>query len=523
MLTCAAALFFAASAASAAASPPTLTEIPFAAGQHGHPYDSVPTSAPVPGAPTIDLNAVGYVEREFQMNGGATAYKKSGFWGSDGRWGVSVAETGIPYASRLLVRYPTNPAKFNGTVVFEWLNDTTGGDQDPLWSQIYQQALRDGYAYVGVTAQAAGLKDLNVWDSDRYQLASRDDFESYDIFTQAAQAIKADSATLLGGLTPKKLIGAGDSQSAFRIDTYVNAIQPVTHAFNGFLGIGRAAVAAPIGNGLIPANGPLPAFVRTDNTAPFIQVNTEGDIIELGAGLIRQSDSNTLRTWEVPGAAHIDGHEAAYELATISRDQPDIPVPECQFGTPITGTGTALDGINQVNNMPLWEVEDAALVALHKWLTQGVQPAHSPKISTTRWFFAFDVVSHDRYGNALGGIRLPDIQVPIESYSALNFSKLDPNSLNINPATLLSLVQQTLDTLFVTGEITDVNLRSAGLCMLSGFFLPLSKSTLTQLYPTHSSYVSKFTTAANAAVTAGFLTPPDRDAAVAAAQAAAIP
>jgi hypothetical protein len=519
-LACVAALSV---SSSAVASPPTLTEIPAGSGLHGHPYDSVPTTAVIPQAPTIDLDALGYVEREFVMSGGATVYRQRGFWGSNGMWGVSVAQTDVPYTTRLLVRYPTDSAKFNGTVVFEWLNDTTGGDQDPVWSQIYQQALRDGYAYVGVTAQAAGMRDLVIWDPARYgSLGANNDGQSYDIFTQAAQSIRSNSATLLGGLTPKKLIGTGDSQSAFRIVTYVDAIQPVTHAFDGFLAVGRAAVGAPLGNGLI-ATSPIPALIRTDNTAPFIQVNTEGDIVELGAGLSRQADNNYLRTWELPGAAHIDSHEASYELATIARDQPGVPVPMCQFGTPITGTGTPLDGINQVNNMPLFEVEDAALVALHKWLTQGAQPPHSPRISTMLFFFVFDVVQRDSYGNALGGIRLPDIQVPTESYSPINFSQLDPGSLNISPPALISLVEDTLNTLFVTGSIDDPVLRSSGLCLLSGFFTPLSDSTLSRLYPTHASYVSKFTAAADAAVAAGFLTPADRDAAVAAAQAAPIP
>ena len=244
---------------------------------------------------------------------------------------MSTAQTNVPYTTRLLVRYPTDPAKFNGTVVFEWLNDTTGGDQDPVWSQLYNELIKQGYAYVGVTAQRPGMKDLAAWDPPRYgALGDSTDGESYDIFTQAAQVVKANSATLLGGLTPKELIGTGDSQSAFRLDTYVNAIQPVSHAFNGFLAVGRAATAAPIGEGLLAAS-PLPAQIRTDSTTPFIQVNTQGDIEELDAAAARQSDNNYLRTWELAGASHIDSHEAAYETETIAREEPTVEVPSCVF------------------------------------------------------------------------------------------------------------------------------------------------------------------------------------------------
>src|SRR5215831_2850455 len=235
MLMCVAALSF---AKGAAASPPTLVEIPAGSGEHGHPYDAVPTTAIIPQAPVIDLNTLGYVEREFEMSGGATVYQQNGFWGSNGDWSVSVAKENVPYTTRLLVRYPTDPTKFNGTVVFEWLNDTTGGDQDPVWSELYTELLNQGYAYVGVTAQNAGMSDLKIWDPQRYgSLGDSNDGQSYDIFTQAAQVARAGTANLLGGLKPATVIGAGDSQSAFRVVTYVNAIQPLSHAFDGFLAI----------------------------------------------------------------------------------------------------------------------------------------------------------------------------------------------------------------------------------------------------------------------------------------------
>jgi hypothetical protein len=500
---------------------PTIKEIPAGSGAHGYPYDAVPATPAIAGAPAINLSALGYVEREFTMAGGAKVYRQSGFWSSNGHWGASVAQSTVPFTTRLLVRYPTSPTKFNGTVVIEWLNDTTGGDQDPVWAELYSQLLAQGYAYVGVTAQTPGMTDLKAWDPARYAtLGDSSDGQSYDIFTQAAQAVTAQSATLLGGLTPKQVIGAGDSQSAFRVVTYVNAIQPLTHAFSGFLSVGRAVTSAPLGSGLISLS-PFPALIRTDNTTPFIQLNTQGDIVELDAGAARQPDNNDLRTWELPGAAHIDLHEASYEVETIAREQPTVAIPRCVLGTPIEGTGTVLDGINQVNNMPLFEAEDAALAALQKWVTVGVQPPHSAPISTTSQFFGlYDTVNLDHNGNALGGIRLPEIQVPTEFYSPINFSQTSASDLN--PIALLNEVTSALKALS-TDSIDDPTLRAAGLCLLSGYFTPLASSTTTRLYPNHAAYVSQYTAAANASVAAGFLTPADAAAAIAAAQAAPVP
>ncbi len=500
---------------------PAVAAIPAGSGQHGYPYDAAPTTPLIAAAPSIDLAARGYVEREFTMSGTAKVYRQSGLWLSNGRWNASVAQSAVPYTTRLLVRYPTNPANFNGTVVFEWLNDTTGGDQDPVWSELYNELTDQGYAYVGVTAQTAGMNDLKTWDPQRYgSLGDSNDGQSYDIFTQAAAVARADSALVLGGLTPRKLIGTGDSQSAFRVDTYVNAVQPLTHAFDGFLAVGRGALAAPIGTGLVAAT-PFPALIRTDNTTPFIQLNTEGDIVELDAGAARQPDNNDLRTWELAGASHIDAHEAAYEIETIFHEQPTVPIPQCALGTPIEGTGTPLDGINQTNNMPLFEVEDAALTALQRWVTTGAQPPHSPQISTTPVFFGlYDIVNVDQYGNARGGIRLPEIQVPTETYSPINFAQVSTSDLS--PTALFNEAISALTSLS-TGSIDNANVRAAGLCLLSGYFLSLPAATLTNLYPTHSAYVSKYTAAANAAVAAGFLTSGDATDAIAAAQASNIP
>ncbi len=504
-------------AASSAAALPAVTEIPATSGEHGYAYDAVPQTPTVPGAPYINLAEAGYAEREFTMSGGADVYKESGLWSSNGKWGVSVSKANVPYTTRLLVRYPTNPAKFNGTVVFEWLNDTTGGDQDPVWAQLYNELIDKGYAYVGVTAQRPGMKDLAAWDPKRYgALGDSNDGESYEIFTQAAEAIKADSGTLLGGLTPKELIGTGDSQSAFRVDTYVNAIQPLKHAFNGFLAVGRGATAAPIGEGLVAAS-PFPALIRTDSTTPFIQLNTQGDIEELDAAAARQPDNNYLRTWELAGASHIDAHEAAYETETIAREEPTVGVPSCVFGTPIEGTGTALDGHNQTDNMPLFEVEDAAMAALQNWVVNGVQPAHGPQISTIPVFFGlYYLVNKNRYGIADGGIQMPDAQVPVEDYSAINFANVSEEDLS--PTSITAELEDVFTTL-ETGGISNEALRDSGLCLLSGYFTDFPSSTLKSLYPTSASYASKFAAAANAEVAAGFMTPEDAAAAIANADA----
>ena len=74
---------------------------------------------------------------------------------SDGKWTITPTTTAA-YKTRILVRRPTNPAHFNGTVIVEWMN-VSAGESAPDWDFLNPMLMRDGYAYVGVSAQALGV------------------------------------------------------------------------------------------------------------------------------------------------------------------------------------------------------------------------------------------------------------------------------------------------------------------------------------------------------------------------------
>src|SRR5712691_1166899 len=76
---------------------------------------------------SFDLGSVGYRQSEFFLSGNASSYAPAAPLGSDGRWQVTSAST-APYATRIVVYRPANPARFNGTVIVEWLNVSAGLD-----------------------------------------------------------------------------------------------------------------------------------------------------------------------------------------------------------------------------------------------------------------------------------------------------------------------------------------------------------------------------------------------------------
>src|SRR3546814_13763180 len=69
-------------------------------------------------------------------------------------------DTLFPYTTlfrSIIVRRPLDPAKFNGTVILDWVNVTAQFENAVDTLEAHQLFVRDGYAYVHVSAQAAGL------------------------------------------------------------------------------------------------------------------------------------------------------------------------------------------------------------------------------------------------------------------------------------------------------------------------------------------------------------------------------
>src|ERR1700689_23024 len=80
-----------------------------------------------------DLAANGYVEQEFFASGTATAFKADSM-PSDGKWTITPTTT-ASYKTRIIVRRTSNPARFNGTVIVEWMN-VSAGESAPDWDYL---------------------------------------------------------------------------------------------------------------------------------------------------------------------------------------------------------------------------------------------------------------------------------------------------------------------------------------------------------------------------------------------------
>jgi hypothetical protein len=437
-----------------------------------------------------DLASLGYEEAEYLVTGTAGSYELKGERGEDGRWDVLPAAE-APFQTRIVVRKPSDPSSFSGVVIVEWHNVSAGLDAAPDWGFFHRSASAAGHAFVGVSAQKAGIDGggiaegihLKLLDPGRYaQLEHPGDAWSFDIFTQVGRLLRLPAdENPLQGLTAQRLIAAGESQSAACLVTYINAIDPHAEIFDGYFVHGRPAAGLTIDGVFIRSARPdagLPPStemllskgerIREDSRVPVLVLQSETDVILLGGQKARQPDGDRVRLWEMAGAAHAD----TYTVSAGRHD--DGSLSGERFAELLRPTTNLLIGQTEtpVNAGPQQHyVAQAALDHLVRWVLEGVAPPNAPRLEVDDTGVDFH---KDALGNVLGGIRTPWVDVPVAVLSGLGQS----------------------------GE---------SFAFLFGQTSPFDEATLADLYPgAKAEYLERFEDSLDATIEAGFVRAEDR-------------
>jgi hypothetical protein len=418
-----------------------------AAGRPAGPKPVV--EGPVPGTPVgaapYDVSGAGYVEQEFFLSGTAKTY-------------TTPART-APFKVRMLVYRPTSAKAFNGSAIAEWENVTAqvpGGH--PMFAWLDSYALTNGYAFVQIAAQAtpapagsAGHGELGhvVMDPARYRsLAHPGDDFSYDIFTQAMRSLTSRRGSdPMGGLNVKQVIATGNSQSASRLHTYVETVQR----------------EARVADALLLDAGGSKTFAN-ELPLPTIQLLSED-----GFSADAPNRTSNYRLWEVAGASHND--------ADFNRNLNAVAVPGAtkrswaeqqelfrnrHYGEQgLTEHATCVVGVGG-NEFPRRYAVAAAVEGLRQWVRSGRPAPSAPRVQ----YDGSGAPVKDEHGNVVGGLRLPPLDVPVATYYG--------------------------DT-----------------CTLFGMNVPLAPTVISELYPTHDSYVAQLRTATRAALARGWMVPQD--------------
>lgn len=400
---------------------------PVTGGIHGHAlWDS-----------WFDVGEFGYVEEEFFISGTARVQP-------DG------AEA--PYTTRIIVTRPRDAAAFNGTVFMEWVNVTAQFENAVDITEAHEYLLGEGYAYVHVSAQAAGLCCLpqltpQAWDPVRYQPISHpgDDW-SFDMFAQIAQALRAPvGVDPMGGLRVEKIIAGGQSQSASRLYSYVNLGYARSGVIDAFLihgGGGKVfdeTPAVPVLHLLSDREASPEAPGTYENYALWEMAASSHTDLWVGYHQVAGQGPRALADQQRPAAADAELHQTAGNYG----EQPSPLLDVCIVA------GSAY---------PVRYAVKAALFHLNRWSRGGIAAPQGPR-------YAFDeagALIADEHGNTTGGIRYPVVEAPIARYASTA-------------------------------------------CPLGGITIPFSQAQIDALYSSHADYYCRLKASAQRSVDDGFM------------------
>jgi hypothetical protein len=373
-------------------------------------------------ATPFDLRRAGYVEQEFFIAGTATRYPANPT--ADEQKQAANPIGTVPYTTRIVVRRPAHPGRSAGVAVVDWQNVTSGHDLDTEWGTSGDYFVRHGWTYVGASVQRVGVNGappgptaglgLRDWSPARYGSLDLtgggtvlDDTQSFDVYTQVAKLLKGrDRQNPLADLRISKVYAGGASQSGRFLGVYYNTVQPIEHVYDGFL--------------LALSDAALPP--RPQVATKAIRVYTENDVYR-GAAVPSKlaPDGETLRTWHIAGASHVPAYATSSDPADFRATLGAVQ--EREFGP-----APALDCVNPgPSEVFSWTAFHAAYEALDDWVRRGVPPRRAQPLAIIDPASPAKIV-RDGNGIAVGGIRLPDVEVPV----ALNDGINGPANLN-NP------------------------------------------------------------------------------------------
>ncbi|MBM3659001.1 MAG: hypothetical protein FJW95_05795 [Actinobacteria bacterium] len=413
--------------------------------------------------------ADGYTEVEFLVRGVASTYS------GPVTGPAAESSAGNPYVTRIVARFPTSKRDFSGRVFLEPFNTTSGPDRDAIWGVVAPLFQSQGDGWVGVSVRSQSPASLQAFDPIRYADVSIpvNDYV-WDMLRQLGAVLKAGGdQSPLGDLRAEHLYLGGYSQSGVDTSTFAMAFHDTaserdgTAVFDGYLPAAHAAMRTPLQTGAVLISD-FDVGRMEPPEVPMIDLETQHDVMgwarEVLPGIFytspggasvrvpdRDAATKKYQLWEITGASHSSGGTA-----------------DCG-GTPSTFPGPPF--------------VRAAAAALFRWAETGKAPKKAPRIEMA----TIDVVSKpsaDEYGNALGGVRSPFVDVPLVTY--------------------------------------QVQAGGIGLsCTFRGNETPLAPDVLADRYGDANSYMKEFTRRLDATIKAGRLLELDRDAILAATRAKA--
>lgn len=384
----------------------------------------------------MDLEAYGYKEKEYYVDGTANVYQSVGNTGD-----VEVRTKDVAYRNRIVLRMPKDPKKASGNVVVEIINPTSFMEIERMWILGYEKFLRDGDIYVGITSKPNTIAKMVEFDPERYGCLSWPnptkekafDFTMeeimergilpdldinyepglfWDMLTDLAWLLRSeDASNPVAAYDHRYLYLAGWSQSACYLFRYVNSfayreeVARGARVFDGYLAGGG------VRNLIVPVNQ-YEALMNYDfrlkrvehMEQPFISVQTESENSSFDAFRTKRPDSDDpyfmYREYEVTGSSH----DTMFNYVNYYQNDEDLKrihhLPEY--------IGKHAEG----NNYPSQILFAAAYRNLFRWVREGSGPNHCDRIPVNY----LGENRKDAFGNTMGGLRTCLLNYPTGRY-----------------------------------------------------------------------------------------------------------
>lgn len=348
------------------------------------------------------LDEEGYVEEEWFIRGRADALDPNGL----------LLQGSAPYATRFIVRRPVDGSRSSGSAFFDPLHMIR--EMPASWESA-SWLMRQGHVWVGVTVHngsfgekygyVGGLNAVKTDNPSHYETLDLPTFptqppprsfagpagtdsvalrwnmamahpQGHHIVTQVAKVLR--KSPVFADLGLQRIYGCGVSQTANFWRLFLDG---------GWHERSRLEDRTPLFDGYVLVVSGAPSATPVD--AVLVNVLSEAEAV----GTIvhpcvapPDCDFPRVRGIELPGAPHtIGSHDVgpSGEGHTHTLERYDLVV-------------------------------QAVLAGLDRWVREGVPMPHAPKIA--RDPRQTDGIARDQFGNALGGVRVPWIEVPRGRY-----------------------------------------------------------------------------------------------------------
>jgi hypothetical protein len=354
----------------------------------------------------VDLDAHGYVEEEFLLEGTASV------WHHSEASAVSVPRSvDVPFRTRVLVLRPRDSARASGFVQLEPLHPDL--DSALIWNAVHPWLLREGHAWVGVTAfarLAAQLRD----ELDPARYASLDIPEEGQHFEIVAEAVRALLAGEFGPVAARQIVMGGMSatgsfcrvflQEGFhdRLDDGAGR-RLVDGYLIGISSGGAGAAGYPrLSDDDVELAADDPRRVVTGHGAVVVELLSETES-ETHAAVTREDSDDPgdrYRLLQIAGTAHIEAR-----LSVLTNLQ--------QFEE--SGGRRPVFAVVEPRSDARFDLyARGALAAIRSWIVDGVPAPRGPRLLVKA---GAEELERDADGIAIGGIRPPWVEVPTAVYA----------------------------------------------------------------------------------------------------------